>query len=556
MNPAAARSLVLLVLTTGVLAPLGLVAYQSLLDAPFFSPVTHVSLDAYAYILGDEDFARALTTSLLLATGMVVIAVPLGGLLAFLVVRTDLPWRRLIEPWLLVPVFLSPVVIAFGYVVTVGPVGFVSTLLKPLFGGVPWNLYGLPALILIAGLSHVPHVHLYAASALRNLDPSLEEAARTCGAGPWRIALTISLPLIRPALLFVGALVFLLGFEIFGLALVLGDPAGVLVLTTYLYKLTNLLGFPSYHLMAVVAIVIVVLTLPLAALQRHMLRFSQRYAVVRGKGLAARPLRLGPWRWPALALILAWLAFTVALPLAGVALRSVVSQWGEGVVLSEVLTLDNFVALAAYPNLIRGIVNTLLIGTLGGGLAVLAYASVGLATHRWQSRWTALVDYLAMVPRALPGLVVGLAFLWLFLFVKPISPLRGTLFSVWLAYTVVWLPYGLRLISTALIQVGAELEDAARIAGAGRGRSLRDVTLPLLRHGLLGSWLLIFMMFVREYSTGVYLLGPGTEVIGSLIVSLWGSGALDLIAALSVVEVVILGVALAAALRLGVRTDE
>jgi iron(III) transport system permease protein len=157
-----------------------------------------------------------------------------------------------------------------------------------------------------------------------------------------------------------------------------------------------------------------------------------------------------------------------------------------------------------------------------------------------------------MLPRALPGLIVGLAFLWLFLFFKPIAPLRTTLFSLWIAYTVVWLAYGLRLISASLLQVKPELEEAARITGAHQTIIYRDVTLPLIRFGLMGSWLLIFMMFVREYSTGVYLLGPGTEVIGSLIVSLWGTGALDLISALSVIEVALVGLILFVALRFGV----
>jgi iron(III) transport system permease protein len=126
---------------------------------------------------------------------------------------------------------------------------------------------------------------------------------------------------------------------------------------------------------------------------------------------------------------------------------------------------------------------------------------------------------------------------------------------LWIAYTVVWLAYGLRLISASLLQVKGELEEAARITGAPQTEVFRYVTLPLIRFGLIGSWLLIFMMFVREYSTGVYLLGPGTEVIGSLIVSLWGTGALDLIAALSVVEVALVGAILFIALRIGVRLD-
>jgi iron(III) transport system permease protein len=536
-----------------VLAPLALVLYQSLLDAPFFMPSAALSNDAYEYVLTDPDFHSALITTVMIAAGMTAIAMPLGGILAFLVSRTDLPGRRWVEPMLLVPIFLSPVVVAFGYVVAVGPVGFFSLWVKDLIGVIPWNLYSTQGLILIAGLTHVPHVYLYTSSALRSLNPEVEEAARTAGASVMRVAFTVSLPLVMPALVFSGVLIFFLGFELFGLPLVLGDPAGLLVLTTYLYKLTNLLGTPSYHLMAVVAVFIVVVTLPLVLLQRHLLRAGERYITVRGKGMAARPLPLGRYRWLALGIVLAWLFVTVVVPLSGVVLRSVVSTWGEGVHITEVLTLAHFRELVEYPNLVRGIVNTLVIASVGGFFAVVAYALIALIAHRWRGVGAMVLDYIVMMPRALPGLIAGLAFLWIFLFFKPLVPLRSTLFSLWLAYTVVWLAYGLRLISSALYQVGPDLEEAARVAGATVGRSYRDVTVPLIRFGLLGSWLLVFMIFCREYSTGVYLLGPGTEVIGSLIVSLWGTGALDLISALSVVNVVLIGGALAIALRLGVR---
>ncbi len=551
----ALRTVTVLGVALVVFGPLGLIFYQSFLSEAFFSSTARFSLGAYRYVLADSGFHSAFGTSLLVSLGMTLISVPLGSLLAFLLARTDLPGKKLLEPWLLVPIFLSPVVLAFGYVVAVGPVGFFSLWVKAFIGRVPWNLYSLHGMILIAGLTHVPHAFIYVSSALRNLDPSVEEAARVAGAGPWRIAATVSLPLVLPSILFSAALIFLLGFELFGLPLVLGDPAGLLVLTTYLYKLTNLLGVPSYHLMAVVALAIVALTFPLVYAQRRMLRTAGRFAVIGGKGQAFRPLPLGALRWPAVAIVLLWLAVTVLLPLIGVGLRSVVSQWGEGINLSEVLTLDHFRELTVYPNLMRGIVNTLLIGAIGGALSVVFYAAIGLAAHRWQSRWITFLDYLVMLPRALPGLIVGLAFLWVFLFFKPIAPLRTTLFSLWIAYTVVWLAYGLRLISASLLQVKPELEEAARVIGARQGRIYRDVTLPLIRFGLIGSWLLIFMMFVREYSTGVYLLGPGTEVIGSLIVSLWGTGALDLISALSVIEIALVGLILFIALRLGVRLD-
>ena len=547
------RFIVIALTALAVMAPLSLIFYQSFLTAPFFDASAKLSLAAYSFVFAEEDFWTAFLTTLLVAGGMTAIAVPLGAVLAFLMVRTDVPGRQWLEPVILIPIFVSAVVIAFGYVVALGPVGIFSIPVRSLMGFTPWNLYSLGFLIAIAGLTHVPHVYLYTAAALRGVGSDLEEAARVVGANPIRVAFDVSLPVVLPAILFAGVLVFFLGFELFGLPLVLGDPQGVLVLSTYLYKLTNKLGVPSYQLMAVVVVTIVAVTAPLVYMQRRLLRQAQRYVSVRGKGLKVAPLKLGGWRWLAFVAILAWLAFTVAVPLAGITLRSFVVSWGEGVNLADVLTLDHYREIFDYPNVARSITNTLLIGTIGGAAAVVCYTAIALSVHRWQSQWTRLVDYLVMLPRAMPGLVAGLALLWVFLFFKPLTPLRSTLLSIWLAYTIVWMAYGMRLVSGTLLQVAPELEEAARTAGASEFRVKRDVTIPLIRYGMLASWLLVFLIFVREYSTGIYLLGPGTEVIGSLLVSLWGTGAIDLVSALSVINVLIIGIGLAIAVRLGVR---
>jgi iron(III) transport system permease protein len=547
------RLAVVAVTATAILLPLAIILHQSLLDGPFFIATSTRSLGAFRFVFADPDFYRAMWTTVALAVGMTAVAVPLGSLFAYLMVRTDLPGRRWLEPLLLVPVFVSPVVLSLGYIVAVGPVGFLTIWLKPLLGEHPWNLYSLTSMTLIAGLTHVPHVYLYASASLRSVGPDLEEAARTAGAGPVQVALDVSLPLARPAILYGGVLILFLGFELFGLPLVLGDPEGRLVLATYLYKLTNKLGVPSYHLMAVVAVVIVAISFPLVWLQRRLLGQQGRFVTVRGKGMASRPLPLGRWRWVAAGLVGAWLLVTVVLPLVGITLRSFVLTWGEGVSLTEVLTLDHYRELFQDERVLRAIFNAVAIGVVGGACAVAVYAAVGLTAHRWKSRLTQLLDYLVMVPRGMPGLIAGLAFLWVFLFVKPLSPLGGTLFSVWIAYTVVWFAYGNRLVSSALMQVGPELEEAAQSAGATQGQVTRHVTLPLIRFGLVGAWLLIFCIFIREYSIGVYLYGPDTEVVGSLIVSLWGAGSMDLVAALSVVNVVLVAVGLGAALRLGVR---
>ncbi|MBL3964148.1 iron ABC transporter permease [Burkholderia sp. KCJ3K979] len=549
------RWIVVAVLTVAVALPLGFILFQSLLSAPFFDANKTLGVEGFRFIFSDPDFWSAVKNSFVIAGGMLFISIPLGGILAFLMVRTDLPGRRWLEPLLLTPVFVSPMVLAFGYVVAAGPVGFYSVWFKELFGvqNVPWNVYSIFAITVIVGLTHVPHVYLYSSAALRNLGSDVEEAARVTGARPFRVALDVSLPMTMPALLFAGVLVFFLGFEVFGLPLVLGDPEGHLVLATYLYKLTNKLGVPSYHLMAAVAVCIVAITFPLVLLQRRLLKTASRFVTVKGKAGRATVLPLGVWRWVALAIVALWLMLTVIVPISGIVLRAFVTNWGEGVALAEVLTLSNFIELFEQDNLVRAIVNTLGIGVIGGALAIGFYSLVAFAGHRRPDWATKLLDYLVLLPRAVPGLLAGLAFLWIFLFVPGLRELKNSMWSIWIAYTVVWLAYGMRLIQSALLQVGPELEEAGRSVGATRSRVSLDVTLPLVRFGLLAAWLLIFMIFEREYSTAVYLLSPGTEVIGALLVSLWATGAVDQVAALSVINIAMVGAGLGVALRFGVK---
>ena len=571
------RGVVVVLASIAIFLPLFLIFYQSFLSAPFFMPVKELGLDAYRFIFDDPDFTMAFKNAFLLAVGLAAIAVPLGGMLAFLMIRTDLPAKGFIAPLLLVPIFVSPMVMGFGYVVSMGPVGFYSLWAKDILGLVPWNIYSFTSIVVIAGLTHVPHVYLYASSALKSLGSDVEEAARVAGASPLQVMFNVSLPMITPALAYAGVLVFFLGFEVFGLVLVLGDPEGHMVLATYLYKLTNKMGTPSYHLMAAVAVCLVMVTMPLVMVQRHLLKSANKFVSIKGKGARSKPMPLGSWKWLAFALIFAWLMFTIIMPLSGIVLRSFVQYWGEGVKLAEVLTLQHFREILEQPSLVRGIVNTVLIGVIGGAVAVMCYSAIALAMHRKPDTITRFLDYSVLVPRAVPGLLAGLSFLWVFLFVPSwldgllkgmdngvalwlsehaiplLRSVRSTIFALWLAYSVVWLAYGMRLISTALLQVGPELEEAARAVGAKRGQVTRDVTLPLVKYGLLGAWLMVFLIFEREYSTGVYLLTPGTEVIGAMIVSLWASGSTDLVAALSFINISLVAIGLGIALRFGVK---
>lgn len=574
------RFVVVLLTALVIYLPLSLIVYQSFLSAPFFALEKELGLDAFRFIFDDPDFYKALRSGFYMAFGLAVIAIPLGGILAFLMTRTDLPGGRWLEPLILVPIFVSPMVLGFGYIVAAGPVGFFSVWTQDLFGFIPWNIYSFTSIVIIAGITHVPHAYLYISAALRSMGSDVEEAARTTGANPLQVMRHVSLPMVRPAILYATVLLFFLGLEVFGLVLVLGDPEGNLVLATYLYKLTNKLGIPSYHLMAAVAMVLIALTIPLVMLQRHLMKNASRFVTLKGKATQARLLPLGKWRWAAAAIVGLWLFLAIILPLSGIVLRAFVSNWGFGVSLFDVFSLNAFKQVFSQSNLIRAIMNSVLIGVIGGAVAVGAYTFIGLAMHRKPDHVTRFLDYSVLVPRAVPGLLAGLAFLWVFLFtpmwienslnngwlsfipfkeslksliVEPIRTLRSTIFSVWLAYTVVWMAYGLRLISSTLLQVGPELEEAARTSGARPSQVTRHITVPLAKFGLISSWLLMFLIFEREYSTGVYLLTPGTETIGSMLVSLWATGAIDIVAALSFINIVLVVIGLGIALRFGVK---
>ena len=540
------RGVVVLITALAIYVPLSFIIIQSFLSAPFFSPSKVFSLDAFRFIFADSDFYKALKSGFIPAFGLAAIAIPLGGMLAFLMIRTDLPGRRWIEPLILVPIFVSPMVLGFGYVVAAGPVGFFSTWAQSLLGFVPWNVYSLTSIVIIAGLTHVPHAYLYISSALRSMGSDVEEAARVTGASPLRVMVSVSLPMVRPAMLYATVLLFFLGLEVFGLVLVLGDPEGNLVLATYLYKLTNKLGIPSYHLMAAVAVVLICMTIPLVMLQRRLMRTANRFVTVKGKVCARRCRWASGAGWPARSSRSGcWSPSWCRCWACCCAPSYRTGAWAS---LLDVLSLDAFRTVFSQPNLMRAIVNSVAIGVFGGALAVFCYTFVGW--HAPQAGQRHALHGLQRAargarPAGRPGLPVGV-------------PVRADVAGQRAGRRPRRLAVGAALRRMAARELhrvaafhaqhhlqrvaglhrgldglwpAADLVDAAASGPrAGRGRpqrrrASRPSHTPRDRaagwYGLIGSWLLMFLIFEREYSTGVYLLSPGTETIGSMLVSLW-----------------------------------
>ena len=229
-----------------VLAPIGILVYQSLLTAPFFAPAKRFALEAYRYVLHDPYFLEALKNSFLIGLGMVLIAVPLGSLFAFLVTKTDLPFARLFELLLLAPIFISAIILGIGFIVAFGPSGVVSGWVESLLGHVPWTIYTLPAIAVIAGLTHVPYVYLYVASTIQNVDASLEEAARDLGARGFQTFLHVTLPLAWPGVAAGALLALTLSLDDFVVTFFTAGP-GATTLPLYIYSSVKLGVSPKVH---------------------------------------------------------------------------------------------------------------------------------------------------------------------------------------------------------------------------------------------------------------------------------------------------------------------
>jgi iron(III) transport system permease protein len=522
------------------IAVLFVMVYQSVVDRPLYVPNPRFTLATYGRIFAAPGFVQALVNSNIVAL-LTLLAIPIGLYSAVVLQKLDIPLvRRILEPLIFSSMFVSPVIWGFGWLYMYGPSGFAPRL---------WgNLYGLVPVGIVSALIHVPYVYVLVSTSLLSIDSSYENAARAQGAGPLRTMVKITLPLVRPALFFSAVVLYVLGIEQFGLPLVLLEPLGRDVLTTYIYNLRNL-NPSDLPAVAVVGSTMVYLSVTLLLVQRYVsLRWVRRYAVVSGRMRGFSQIRV---RWHRalllLAPVVAYLVVTIVLPLAAIIARSIVplygSTGGASLAVYESIFESSFLRAAT--------INTILVALISASIASVVYLGYGFIMVRGRSRALgALVDIASTVPRAMPGLVAGLAFLWLFLF-TPLRPLLSTLLGLAIAYVVLWSVLGTRIILTNLVQLTPELEEVGRTLGASSGSVLARITIPLMRRAIVITWLISFIYGVRDYQVAIYLSTAETNVIGATIVQLFQSGDLAIIAGLSTILLIITMVATLIVVALG-----
>lgn len=537
--------LLLAILAFLVLYPVAMLLYGALSGTnpvvDGFDPAA-ISLDNFSAVLVNPNVHLALLNTFIACAGGTAIAVAIGLAFAWIVVRTNTPWKGLIATAGLLPLFVPPLVAGVAWTILGSPrTGLLNTALAGL--GLSWrvNFYSMPGMIAVFGMYYAPYVYMFTSAALRNMDPALEEAAEVAGASALRTLLTVTFPLIAPAIISGMLLSFIVMLGIYGIPAVLGTPANISVLTTYIFNLTAW-SPPLYSTAAAVAIILMAFTAALVVLQQRVLS-GRSFITVAGKAFRPRALNLGRWRYVTLALAIVYLFIVVVLPGAALliaAFRKFLFIRGlAGLVDTRQYGWQHFEHLFANPLTLRSIVNTMEVGLvtalLGG---VLAFA-IGYTVNRTQAPGRKAVEIIATLPVAIPGLVVGVAYLWAWVGLP--GGLYGTIWILALAFIARFIPDTVRALSTSLMQIHRELEEAAWVCGRGTLSAIGTVVLPLARPGVIAAVTLLFILAIRELGSSLFLYSSESMVMAVLLLDYYNQN-INITAAFSVVQTVLLAV--------------
>ncbi len=475
-------------------------------------------LDNWLRAFSDVETMRSLWNSLAIGGAYTLLSMPLAIVLAWLVTRTDLPGRRWVEALAWLGVFVPQLPLVFGWILILDPrFGLFNQALQtlPLMQDASFNVYSYAGIIwvhLASGAIYYKVVLL--APAFRRLGSSLEEAARASGAGQLDMFRRVTVPVLAPAMLAVLILSFVRSLESFETELLLGRPAGIFVYSTSIFSFLKE-DPPRFGEATALGSLFLVLLIGLALLYRRAIA-GRQYATVTGRGDALRLFELGRLRWPLSILCFAFFAIALAAPAALLAAGSFMRRFGFFQI-RDPFTAVHWQDLFADPIFASSVLNTLIIATGTALVVVLVYSLVAYFVTRGRSATAPLVDILAWLPWALPGILLGLGLLWLFLATPLRTALYGTILGIILALAIKDSPLSTQLFKAAFLQIGKDLEDSARVHGASWLTAYRRVHLPLIAPAALTVGLLSFVSATRDISVPVLLYSPSSRPLSILM---------------------------------------
>ena len=477
-------------------------------------------------------------TAFVVATGS-VLAVATGASLAWIDERTDGNLPGFGRMMALAPLLVPPVAGVMGWAVLLDPnAGLLNGIVRQMFSpfGIsfnrgPLNIYTATSMILMTALYLVPYAYLIIAAALRQLDPSLEEASRVSQAGPFRTLWKVTLPSVAPSIGSAFALTVISGLGLFSVPFIIGATARIDVVSVYVFRLLD--QYPPRPALALaIAALLFLIVQALLFLQRRMAA-RRRHAAVGGRGQRSARVRLGAARPAARALAVTYILATAVLPLAALVLVSLQPFWSANINWS-VLGLENYrVALFQSGPTSRALINSISLAAFTATAAMASVGAIMLYAHIFNRKLEKLADLTTSLPATIPHTVVGVCFI--LAFSGGALNLYGTPALLFIAYLVMALPFAGRAASSAATSVGKDLAEASRTFGAGEGRTFRCIMLPLALPGLAAGWAIIFIHTAGEVTASALLAGAKTPVIGRVLMDLWNYGSFPQVAALALI---------------------
>jgi iron(III) transport system permease protein len=532
---------VLAFLAVLVLAPVVPTLIQSVLDRPLYEVGGIFTPDNYVRLFTESGFGTVVLNTALFALGTTVLSLVIAVPMAVLVVRTKLPLGRVFAGAMQWPFFISSLILGFGWITLYGPAGFVSTQVRAWIGTVPWNLYSIPGMAITEAVALAPIAYVFCANALRTSDASLESAAQVCGARPFRILFSVVIPMLRPPMVYSSILVFSMSVETLSVPLLYGQPVGISVFSTFLY--TNGLQSidPDYGVLGAASTLILLVTVGLVAAQAKLLGQAQRFVSVRGKATRPRRLDLGRVRWVGVVAIAAYVVFGALLPVLGLVFRSFTLIFTPLQNPFQTVTTANYERIFGFAAYVQSIWNSLIVAGVGAVVVSAVAVLAVLVSKRSTFRFRKLVEYLALAPQAMPGIIVGIGLFWAFAYL-PFGLgglVQGTLVALIIGFGLRALPTGFGSIAPSVLQIGQELDDAARVSGADWVRTFTSVMGRLLTPAFAGAVILTFVTMLKEYSPAIFLASADSNIIGTTMLELWVQGNTGSVAALATIQIVI-----------------
>jgi iron(III) transport system permease protein len=515
------------------------------------------TLANYLRAYADPSILRAAGNTLAFAVGQTVFGMVVGTLLAWVIARTNVPFRGLLEFLTLVLFLLPSIVMVVAWTLLLSPTrGFINNLAVSLLGlkHAPFDIYGITGMVLVQGLSSAPFCYLIMAPAFKASDMTLEESARMSGSGKWQVFRRITLPMARPAIAAATVLLFIGGIEAFDVPQLLGAPKGIYTFTASIYHEIRVREPSDYGAATALAMGLQFAALLCMLLYRRMSRMNARFETVKGKGYRVGTVDLGTARWWVLAGCMLFFFFAIILPLLATLLVSLVPFFsGFSFDIFRTLTLSNYERLFRHPALQQGLINSVLLAIVAAALCVAIAAAVAFLVARSRSAKSALLDTLAMLPICIPATVLGIGLVWAYITVP--LPIYGTIVVLAIAYVTRYIPLALRTTVAGLSQISRELEEASTICGARSLGTFMRIILPLIRISLFAAWVILVMIFLREFSMSILLAGPSNPVLSVVLYDYYEAAEIGTLCAASLLLIVLTTCVVFAAQRiLGVTT--